>query len=150
MYPASIEMADWRQKKSSKHNLNRNWRTVSGQHCLLAERDIGAPIFTLANSLVRLAYFHTNRLLTGLYKTETEIRWRKDDNKIKKQTDIDRHGPKPSSNGSQPPNPPFIFINHYSLKSAIFQVYLYKLWDILWNSWGVLYIDWGFSVLLID
>jgi hypothetical protein len=37
---------------------------------------------------------------------ETEIRWRKDDNKIKNQTDIDRHGPKPSSNSSQPPNPP--------------------------------------------
>ncbi len=35
-----------------------------------------------------------------------EIRWRKDDNKIKKQTDINRHGPKPSSNSSQPPNPP--------------------------------------------
>jgi hypothetical protein len=47
--------------------------------------DIGAPIFTSANSLLRLAYFHTNRLLAGLYKTETEIRWRKDDNKVKKQ-----------------------------------------------------------------
>jgi hypothetical protein len=56
---------------------------VSGQ----LERDIGAPIFTSANSSVRLAYFHSNRLLTDLYKKETEIRWRKDDNKIKKQTD---------------------------------------------------------------
>jgi hypothetical protein len=37
---------------------------------------------------------------------ETEIRWKNDDNKIKKQTDIDRHGPKPSSNSSHPPNPP--------------------------------------------
>jgi hypothetical protein len=36
---------------------------------------------------------HSNCLLTRLYKTETELRWRKDDN-IKKQTDIDRHGPK--------------------------------------------------------
>ncbi len=79
---------------------------MSGLHCLSVERDIGAPIFTLANSLVRLTYFHTNRLLTGHYKTETEIRWRKDDNRIKKQTDIDRHGPKPSLNSSQPPNPP--------------------------------------------
>ncbi len=58
------------------------------------------------NSSVRLAYFHTNRLLTGLYKTETEIRWSKDDKKNKKQTDIDRHSPKPSSNSSLPPNPP--------------------------------------------
>jgi hypothetical protein len=31
---------------------------------------------------------------------------KKDDNKIKKQTDLDRHGPKPSSNSSQPPKPP--------------------------------------------
>ncbi len=79
---------------------------MSGQPCLLAEGDIGAPIFTSANSSVRLAYFHTNRLLTGLYKTETEIRGRKDDNKIKKHTDIDRHGPKLSWNSGQPPNPP--------------------------------------------
>jgi hypothetical protein len=55
---------------------------------------------------VRLAYFQANRLLTGLDKTETEIRWRKDDNKIKKRTDIDRHDLKPSSNSRQPPNPP--------------------------------------------
>jgi hypothetical protein len=40
----------------------------------LAEGNIGAPIFTSANSSVRLAYFHNNHLLTGLYKTETEIR----------------------------------------------------------------------------
>ncbi len=66
------------------------------------------PTFTSVNSSVRPAYFHTNRFLTGLYKTETEIRSRKDDNEIKMQTDIDRHGPKPSSNSSQPPNfPPF-------------------------------------------
>jgi hypothetical protein len=38
----------------------------------------------------------------------TEIRLRKDDNKIKEQTDIDRHGPKPSSNRRQPPNPNMI------------------------------------------
>ncbi len=46
---------------------------MSGQHCLLAERDIGAPIFTSANRYVRLAYFHADHLLTGLCKTETEI-----------------------------------------------------------------------------
>jgi hypothetical protein len=62
---------------------------------------------------MRLAYFQTNRLYTGLYKTEPEIRWRKDDNKIKEQTDIDRHGPKPSSNSRQSPNPPSLFITHY-------------------------------------
>jgi hypothetical protein len=54
------------------------------------------------NSLVHLAYFHANCLLTGPYKRVTEIH----DNKIKKQTDIDRHGPKSSSNSSQPPDPP--------------------------------------------
>ncbi len=70
---------------------------MSGQYCLLAEGDIGAPLFTSANSSVRLAFIHTNRILTGLYKTETEIRLRKDDHKIEMQTYIDRHGPKPSS-----------------------------------------------------
>ncbi len=44
----------------------------------------GAP-----NSSVRLAYFHTNRLLIELYKQETEIRCRKDDGNIKsKQASI--------------------------------------------------------------
>jgi hypothetical protein len=33
---------------------------------------------------VRLAYFHTNRLLIELYKQETEKRCRKDDGFIKK------------------------------------------------------------------
>ncbi len=56
---------------------------MSSQHCLLAEGDIGAPIFTLANISVRLACFFTNRLLTGLYKTEMEIRWRKADKPIR-------------------------------------------------------------------
>jgi hypothetical protein len=55
---------------------------------------------------VRLAYFHTNRLLTELYKQETEIRCRKDDGNIKKLTDIDRHGPVPYSNNSLLPDPP--------------------------------------------
>ncbi len=61
---------------------------------------------------MRLAYFQANNLSTGLYQTETEIRWRKDDNKIKKQTDINRHGPKlyVSSNTSQLSDPP-----HFSL-----------------------------------
>jgi hypothetical protein len=49
------------------------WRHVS---CMFQR---GAP-----NSLVRLAYFHTNRLLIELYKQETEIRCRKDDGNIKK------------------------------------------------------------------
>ena len=54
---------------------------------------------------MRLAYFHANCLLTVPYKKETETRWRKDDDKIKKQTVIDRHGPRYSSNDSQPTNP---------------------------------------------
>ncbi len=41
---------------------------------------------------MRFTYFHDNRLLTGLYKQETEMRRRKDERCIKKQTDIDRHG----------------------------------------------------------
>jgi hypothetical protein len=106
MQPAPIGVADRTGKKFY-------WLTVLGQHCLLAEGDIGAPIywstdapraitigapihsarperntpsdfliscnkFHIAywrtNILVRLAYFHPNRLLTGLYKQETEIR----------------------------------------------------------------------------
>jgi len=49
------------------------WRHIS---CTFQR---GAP-----NSSVRLAYFHTNRLLIELYKQETEIRCRKDDGNIKK------------------------------------------------------------------
>ncbi len=56
---------------------------------------------------VRLAYFHSNLLLTGLYEQEMEILWRKDNGNIKKQRDIDRHGPEPSLNSSQPPDPPY-------------------------------------------
>jgi hypothetical protein len=74
-------MADRTRKKIRKTNY---WRTVSGQHCLLAEGDIGAPISASVNSSVRLTYFHTNRLLNELYKQETEIRGRKDEGYIKK------------------------------------------------------------------
>ncbi len=55
---------------------------------------------------MRLAYFLPDRLLTGLYKQETEILGSKDHGNINKQTDIDRHGPEPSLNSSQPPVPP--------------------------------------------
>ncbi len=79
---------------------------MSGQHCLLAEGDIGAPISTSVNSSVRLTYFHTNLLLIELYKQETEIRLRKNDGYIKKQTDIDRHSPVSPSTSSQPLDPP--------------------------------------------
>ena len=75
--PAPIVMADRTQKKNY-------WLTVSGQHCLLAEGDFGAPISTSVNSSVCLTYFHTNRLLNELYKPETEIHCRKDDGFIKK------------------------------------------------------------------
>ncbi len=40
MHPAPIVMAFSETKKSVKHN----WLTKLGQHCLLAEGDIGAPI----------------------------------------------------------------------------------------------------------
>ncbi len=47
---------------------------------------------------MRLAYFHPNRLLPGLYKQEKEILWRKDDGNIKKR--------EPSLNSSQLPDAP--------------------------------------------
>jgi hypothetical protein len=55
MHPAPIGVADRTRKKNY-------WRTVLGQHCLLAKGDIGAPIFKSAKSSVRLAYFKANRL----------------------------------------------------------------------------------------
>ncbi len=57
-----------------------------------------------------------NHLLTRLYYPETEICSRKHDDKIKKQRDIDRHGPKPSSNKLPTSRHPFLFITNY-LKS---------------------------------
>jgi len=62
---------------------------------------------------VRLTYFHDNRLLTGLYKQETEIHRRKDEHCIKKQTNIDRHGTATISTSSQPLDPP-----HFSLPTT--------------------------------
>ncbi len=38
MHPAPIGVADQKRKRNY-------WLTVSGQHCLLSERDIGAPIY---------------------------------------------------------------------------------------------------------
>jgi hypothetical protein len=64
-HPAPIGMADRTRKKNRKTYY---WRTVSGQHCLLAEGDISAPISTSVKRSVRLTYFHTNRLLNELYK----------------------------------------------------------------------------------
>ncbi len=84
MHPAPIGVAVRTGKKICETKFEYYWRTVSGQHCLLAEGDIGAPTFTSTNSSVHLAYFHTNRLLFGLYKQETEILRRKDDGNIKK------------------------------------------------------------------
>jgi hypothetical protein len=42
MHPAPIGVADRKRKKNY-------WLTVSGQHCLLAERDICAPIYWWAD-----------------------------------------------------------------------------------------------------
>jgi hypothetical protein len=84
MHPAPIGVAVRTGKKICETKFEYNWGTVSGQHCLLAEGDIGAPIFTSTISSVRLAYFHNNCLLFGLYKQEAEILRRKDDSNIKK------------------------------------------------------------------
>ncbi len=62
---------------------------------------------------MRLAYFHTNCLLIELWQQETEIRCRKHYVPIKKQTDIDHHGPVPYSISSQTPDPP-----HFSLPTT--------------------------------
>ena len=62
---------------------------------------------------MRLAYFHPDRLLTGLYKQETEMLGSKDDGSINKQTDIDRHGPEPSLNSSHTPDP-----SHFSIPTT--------------------------------
>ncbi len=62
---------------------------------------------------MRLAYFHTNRLLIEFYQQEMEIRCKKDDGPIKMATDIDHHGPVPYSISSQTPDPP-----HFSLPTT--------------------------------
>jgi hypothetical protein len=98
MHPAPIGVADRAQKKLLAHCVWSAlpigegdivapiyWRTdapcIGRYHTeatsptLLALDNVN---FTLPNggpnSLVRLAYFHANCLLTGLYKRETEIR----------------------------------------------------------------------------
>jgi hypothetical protein len=85
---------------------------VPGQHCLLAEGDIGAPIFTSANSSVRLACFQANHLLFGLYKQETKYFEEKTTATLKsKQTSIATaetiFEQLPAS------GPPSFFIGHY-------------------------------------
>ncbi len=56
MHPAPIVMADRTRKKNY-------WRTVSDQHCLLAEGDIGAPIYWRSDAptpiLLADQWFHT-------------------------------------------------------------------------------------------
>jgi hypothetical protein len=52
--------------------------------CLLEDRTNKFKKRGGPSSSVRLAYFHTNRLLIELYQQETEIRCRKDDGFIKK------------------------------------------------------------------
>jgi hypothetical protein len=88
MHPAPIGVADRTGKKSAKHNLN-----IIGAQCLASiaywRRGTSVRQYLHRLTVRRLTYFHTNRLLTGLYRTKTEIRWRKDDGPIKnKQTSI--------------------------------------------------------------
>jgi hypothetical protein len=98
-----------------------------GPPLLLAQsvQSTGAPLVWRIISkmilLVHMAYFHANSLLTGLDTTETEIYGRKDDDNIKKQTDIDCHGPKPSFNGSQPPDP-----THFSLPTTFKHSFIFE------------------------
>jgi hypothetical protein len=63
MPPAPLVMADRTQKKI-------DWRTVPGQHCLLEEGDIGAPIYwrtdapraiTIGGLMVSLSYWLTEQ-----------------------------------------------------------------------------------------
>jgi hypothetical protein len=54
---------------------------------------------------VRLAYCLANHLIICLNKAKAEIECIEQGDKIKKQTDIDGHGSRPSSDNCQPPNP---------------------------------------------
>ncbi len=86
--------------------LHYYWRTDGftspiGRQNKRSKKKRGGP-----NSLVHFTYFQANRLLTELYKQETEMRWRKADGHIKNWTDIDRYSPKPYSNSSLLLDPP--------------------------------------------
>jgi hypothetical protein len=105
---APIVMADRTQQKSGKHY----WLIVSGQHCLLAERDTGALIFKKGNQTEQFVW-------PCLFSCQLPINWslpngdgnklRKRRRKHEKETDIDRHG---SSNICQPPKCPSLFITN--------------------------------------
>jgi hypothetical protein len=66
-------------------------------------------------SVSGLAYCHANCLIIFLNKAETEKDCIEDDDKIKKQPGIDRHGPKPFSNIASLPNKP----PHFSLPTTL-------------------------------
>ncbi len=74
MYPAPIGVADRTRK-------NNYWRTVSGQHCPLAERVIGAPIYwrTEHNKWTKLLGFrvHSQVRRWGKIIECTNNRWNK-------------------------------------------------------------------------
>jgi hypothetical protein len=44
MHPALIERADRTRKKIRRTYFKYYWRSLPGHHCLLTERDMGAPI----------------------------------------------------------------------------------------------------------
>jgi hypothetical protein len=56
--------------------------------------------------MFRLAYWHAKRLIIYPSKAETEIDCMEDDDKIKKKTDIEHHGPKPLRTFAILPAPP--------------------------------------------
>ncbi len=94
----------------------------SGQYCLLAEEDIVAPIFTPANSSMRLAYFHTNHLLLIFTKRKRKFVEEKTTTKLKnKQTSIATVRNRLRTVGCLLTHLPFHYGTHY-LKYILFIV----------------------------
>ncbi len=54
--------------------------------------------------LLRFIYSWGHRLLFLIYLAETEIHWNEDHKKIKQQTNLDRHGPRPIANACHLPD----------------------------------------------
>ncbi len=134
MHPVPIVMADWTRKNIRETKVKYYWHPVSGQHCLLGEEDIGAPLLTSSNSSVGLAYFHTNRLLTGLYKMETEIRWRKEKKLKSKLTSIATVRNRLRIVASIPT--PSLFITHYLYGSGSSIRGRIKGASLTWGIWS--------------
>ncbi len=110
-----------------KEAKNRFQGTNSARLCCLAGRyDNPIPTQFLAHmdSLKIPAQFgasclwHANLLIICLYLAEKDIRWRKDNSKIKYQTNLDRQCPILNSTKWPTEDPP-LFSLHTSFKSRI-------------------------------